>query len=421
MPLPSFTVTGDLFNILGVDASELASPTLNGTITFTPNVPTDSFVTWEGHLYRVAPIPARITGSGITYNGQPVLLLANDAGLSVTGLQWHVEIVVKPDPGSGTTATMKDFWFTAPADGATIDLAAVTPAPNVGAQGVTFDEDQLVALLSDGTSNVRETLDALYTGSGAWQPLDADLTALAALTPSNDDVVQRKAGAWTNRTPTQLKTDLAVQSDDITDFNVATASPGDSLVFDGNDWVSTEALPVNLTSPTNGQVLSYSSGQWINQALPAAAGSSTFAVKPSDTSKTSDTTMAKDGGFDLAVASGEQWLLEYFILIASGSQTPDIKAAIVVPAASTGWWGVDGLIESATSSAANVRRLASTSFGTGNAMAIATNTTALFARIAGLVTAGTTGTVELWWAQNTSDATASTIKAGSLLRATKIS
>lgn len=38
--------------------------------------------------------------------------------------------------------------------------------------------------------------------------LDADLTAIAALSPSNDDVIQRKTGAWTNRTMTQVATDL---------------------------------------------------------------------------------------------------------------------------------------------------------------------------------------------------------------------
>jgi hypothetical protein len=38
--------------------------------------------------------------------------------------------------------------------------------------------------------------------------LDADLTAIAALSPSNDDIIQRKAGAWTNRTMAQLVTDL---------------------------------------------------------------------------------------------------------------------------------------------------------------------------------------------------------------------
>lgn len=43
---------------------------------------------------------------------------------------------------------------------------------------------------------------------GSWQPLDSDLTAIAALTPSNDDVIQRKSGAWTNRTIAQLKADL---------------------------------------------------------------------------------------------------------------------------------------------------------------------------------------------------------------------
>jgi hypothetical protein len=34
------------------------------------------------------------------------------------------------------------------------------------------------------------------------------LTQLAGLTPANDDFVQRKSGVWTNRTPTQVVTDL---------------------------------------------------------------------------------------------------------------------------------------------------------------------------------------------------------------------
>jgi hypothetical protein len=40
------------------------------------------------------------------------------------------------------------------------------------------------------------------------QASDADLTAIAAIAPSNDDLIQRKAGAWTNRTMAQLLTDL---------------------------------------------------------------------------------------------------------------------------------------------------------------------------------------------------------------------
>ena len=44
--------------------------------------------------------------------------------------------------------------------------------------------------------------------AATYQPLDSDLTAIAGLAPSNDDVVQRKAGAWTNRTMAQLLSDL---------------------------------------------------------------------------------------------------------------------------------------------------------------------------------------------------------------------
>lgn len=43
-----------------------------------------------------------------------------------------------------------------------------------------------------------------------YQPLDSDLTAIAAIAPANDDIIQRKAGAWTNRTMAQLYSDLGV-------------------------------------------------------------------------------------------------------------------------------------------------------------------------------------------------------------------
>ncbi len=52
------------------------------------------------------------------------------------------------------------------------------------------------------------------------QPLSGDLTTIAGLTPANDDVLQRKAGAWINRTPAQLKTDLALTKSDVGLSNV---------------------------------------------------------------------------------------------------------------------------------------------------------------------------------------------------------
>ena len=40
------------------------------------------------------------------------------------------------------------------------------------------------------------------------QPVDSDLTAIAGLFPSDDDIIQRKAGSWVNRTLSQLITDF---------------------------------------------------------------------------------------------------------------------------------------------------------------------------------------------------------------------
>ena len=55
----------------------------------------------------------------------------------------------------------------------------------------------------------------LAAGLSGRQPLDSDLTALAGLTPANDDLPQRKAGAWTSRTPAQFKVDLALSYADL--------------------------------------------------------------------------------------------------------------------------------------------------------------------------------------------------------------
>lgn len=54
--------------------------------------------------------------------------------------------------------------------------------------------------------------------------LDSDLTTFAGLSPTNDDVLQRKAGAWTNRTPAQLKTDLSLVKGDVGLGNVDNTS-----------------------------------------------------------------------------------------------------------------------------------------------------------------------------------------------------
>ena len=96
------------------------------------------------------------------------------------------------------------------------------------------------------------------------QAHDADLDAVAGLSPSNDDVLQRKSGTWVNRTPAQLKTDLALAKADVglgsvdntADSAKAVASAGKLTAARKINGVSTDLsadviLPPQTVSVTN--------------------------------------------------------------------------------------------------------------------------------------------------------------------------
>lgn len=83
----------------------------------------------------------------------------------------------------------------------------------------------------DNTSDADKPVStATQSALDLKQDLDSDLTAIAALSPSNDDVIQRKAGAWTNRTMAQVKTDLALVKGDVGLGNVDNTSDANKPV-----------------------------------------------------------------------------------------------------------------------------------------------------------------------------------------------
>lgn len=65
----------------------------------------------------------------------------------------------------------------------------------------------------DNTSDANKPVStATQTALDGKQPLDADLTAIAGLTATNNDTLVYTSGAWANRTPAQLKTTLALNN-----------------------------------------------------------------------------------------------------------------------------------------------------------------------------------------------------------------
>lgn len=141
--------------------------------------------------------------------------------------------------------------------------------------------------------------DLLQRKSGAWtnrtlaqvktdlslQPLDQDLTDIAALAPTNDDVLQRKSGAWANRTLAQLKTDLSLQPLDSDLTAIAALAPADDdfLQRKSGAWanrtlaqvrtdLALQPLDGDLTAiaaiaPANGDVIQRVAGAWTNQTM----------------------------------------------------------------------------------------------------------------------------------------------------------
>jgi len=79
--------------------------------------------------------------------------------------------------------------------------------------------------LVNNTSDLNKPISTLTQAAlDGKQNLDSDLTAFAALTPANDDIVQRKAGVWTNRTIAQLTTDLNLTKSSVGLANVDNTS-----------------------------------------------------------------------------------------------------------------------------------------------------------------------------------------------------
>jgi len=177
-----------------------------------------------------------------------------------------------------------------------------------------------ITLLDDTTQGAMRTTLGLTPGTNV-QAWDSDLDTLAAISPANDDIIQRKSGAWTNRTMAQLKTDLTLNLVDNTSnateraatatltnkrvtprVGTTTSSATPTINTDNVDFYSLTALTVAITSfttnlsgtPTDGQTL------WIaitGTAARAITWGATFEASTVALPTTTVTTARLDVGF----------------------------------------------------------------------------------------------------------------------------
>ena len=181
-----------------------------GTIEFTPVVPMHNGGT---------VISSKVTATLVAGALSQKLAANTDPATTPPGTTYKVVERITGQPAN-------TYFIQVPHDdGSPIDLGVLSGWVGGGPEAVV---ETVNGVAPDVNGNV--LVDTTSIGA---QPADSDLTTFAGLTPSNDDVVQRKSGAWTNRTPAQLKTDLAVGAADLT----ATGTRNNTTYLRGdNTW-----------------------------------------------------------------------------------------------------------------------------------------------------------------------------------------
>jgi hypothetical protein len=161
---------------------------------------------------------------------------------------------------------------------------------------------------SDPVTVAQSQVTGLTAALSGKQDTDSDLAAIAALSPTNDDLLQRKAGAWTTRTPAQVKTDLALTKSDVGLGNVDNVSDANKPVSTAQQAALDAKVPttrtVSTTAPLTGggdlsvnRTLAITTGTTVNTV---AAGDDSRIVGAVQTTRTITTTAPLAGGGDLS-------------------------------------------------------------------------------------------------------------------------
>jgi hypothetical protein len=142
-------------------------------------------------------------------------------------------------------------------------------------------------------------------------------------------------------------------------------------------------------------------------------------IKPLDESVNSGsggTTLQNDNTLLLSLDADTQYMFELWLIVSGAAiGTGDIKIAFTSPTGSVGSFSSEGYSTSSTSPAiGQIRGLS------GSAQAFGVNGSSNLSPVKAkgyIITSTTPGALQLQWAQNTSSATNTTVKAGSWLRA----
>lgn len=187
----------------------------------------------------------------------------------------------------------------------------------------------------DAAFDVLEAVDAGKSDTGhthSYQPLDSDLTAIAALAPADDTLVQRKAGAWVARTTAQVKTDLVLTQSDVGLGSVDNTSDASKPVstatqtaLDGKQALDGDLTAIAALAPADGSLIQRIAGVWNSQTaeqVKTSLGITAGDVGLGDVDNTSDVDKPVSSATQTAL-NGKQGLDSDLTTIAGLAATTD--------------------------------------------------------------------------------------------------
>jgi hypothetical protein len=215
------------------------------TLEIEANSVTSGYINGSNHLILVSEGGTEIDAGSVGGGGGGGVVDATDTVKGIVELATDTETIT----GTDTVRAVTPFG-----------MAAVTAT----ASRKGLIEIATEAEVTTGTDATRAVTPATFAAVAAagYQPKDSDLTAIAGLSASNDDVIQRKSGAWTNRTIAQLSTDLGISGGSIAYYNVKK----DGTVKGDGTTDDTSALNTIIAAAPVGSTVYFPAGTYLVSA-----------------------------------------------------------------------------------------------------------------------------------------------------------
>lgn len=335
--------------------------------------------------------------------------MRSDLGLDTMAIQSAGAVAIT----GGSIAGITDL---AVADGGTGASDATTARSNLGLGTLATQAASSVSITGGSISGITD-LAVADGGTGASNASSArtnlglgtvaTLNSIATANIDNDAVTYAKLQN-VSATSRILGRKTAAAGDaeectlsEILDF-IGSAAQGDILYRGASAWA-------RLAAGTSGQVLQTQGAganpQWASVSAP------TIVVKTSDQSKTSDTTIAADSALSFSMAANTNYWIRIRVAAESASATPDIKWSLTGPASPTSVRGAYQIFDppNVISGVAFSAYPASVTSDI-DAAGVTHITFDLYVQ-----NGANAGTFAFAWAQNTSNAGATTVIAGSTL------